>query len=213
MEKLEAWILLIVHRYERHQNKFIDFIEYVVSAAIWKDLLRVLLTLLVEISPPNVADRFDKLLISLSRESNKLKNGEKQGWTPRILLKEKLNVSARDINIAFMRRYLTNDGEIDILLKLERQRAFSAAFVISIILCIYLAFLITIWTAVNIDVSITLIALQIGVFLLLSIILLSVVTISSYVLFFHGIVPLATTHRFMQARKELMYCGVPVQIR
>lgn len=213
MSTLEQWILLTVYKYERHQNKFINIIEYAVSGEIWKDITLFLLVLAVEFLPPSIVDRLNRLLVVLSRERQQLKHDEEQGWLPYILLTEHVKLNNRDLCIILMRSYLTSKGKIEILIALERQRAYSATFVIGIILLIYMAFLVTIWTALILDVPTNLIIYQIAVFAILSTVLFTVVLISAYILFFLGVVPLATTHRLMEMKRKLIFNGIPVQIR
>ena len=140
---IENYILVMVRKYETIQFKYLHHIEFVVSGALIEKIFRAFINLVVAVIPPSLADPLDPLLAKLSRRDMSYKDGEEPGWIPYILLTEKIKIKERDMRVLFMRNFLTENGEIDIMLGLERQRAFSALLVIVIVALIFAFILYT----------------------------------------------------------------------
>jgi len=209
----ENFIFSVVEKYETIQFRYLPHIEFVVSGAFIEKIFRAFLTLVVAVIPPSLADRFDPLLAKLSRRDMSYKNGEEPGWIPYILLTEKTKIKERDMRILIMRNLLTDDGEIDIILGLERQRALSALLVIGIVVLVFVFYFVYGLHAISYEVSFLLVIAQLGIIVFLSAMLLIVVLVSSYIVFFLGLVPFSTVHRLIDMKKELMFAGIPVRIR
>lgn len=208
----ENYILVMVRKYETIQFRYLRHVEFVVSGAPIEKMFRTFLTVVVAVIPPSLADRLDPLLAKLSRRDMSYKNGEEPGWIPYILLTEKIKIKERDMRVLIMRNLLTDDGEIDIMFGLERQRALSALLVIVIVALIFAFYLIYALSVISYDLSFLLVAAQLGIIICLSAILLTVALISSYVVFFLDLVPFSTIHRLIEMKKELMLAGIPVRV-